>query len=184
MGRRRDVPPTDASLSDVSRARVVGRDNDPREIERHPKAIGDLTTLAVMLVLNDLGYTVLVPFGENTRYDLVIDVAGRLERVQCKTGRLRKGSICFATCSSYAHHPNPKVVQRTYVGQADHFGVYCPETGGVYLVPLGAARTVRVAALRVEPTQNGQQKFIRLAKDYEVGRVVCTTRGLRASAGG
>src|SRR4051812_29270651 len=150
---------------------------------RHPKAIGDLTTLAVMLVLSELGYTVLVPFGENTRYDLVIGAAGRLERVQCKTGRLRNGTIWFNTCSSYAHHPNPKVAKRTYVGQADHFGVYCPETGGVYLVPLGAARTARMAGLRVEPTRNGQQKLIRLAKDYEVGRVVCSTPGLRASVG-
>lgn len=48
----------------------------------HPKAKGDRTTLAVMLAFQSLGYTLLVPFGENTRYDLVIDRGERFERVQ------------------------------------------------------------------------------------------------------
>jgi hypothetical protein len=34
----------------------------------HPKAIGDRTTLAVITALNALGYPILLPFGENTRY--------------------------------------------------------------------------------------------------------------------
>jgi hypothetical protein len=33
----------------------------------HPKAIGDRTTLAVMLALQGAGFDVLLPFGENTR---------------------------------------------------------------------------------------------------------------------
>jgi PD-(D/E)XK nuclease superfamily protein len=40
---------------------------------QHPKAVGDRTTLAAMLALYQAGYAVLMPFGENTRYDLVID---------------------------------------------------------------------------------------------------------------
>ncbi|MBA2462518.1 MAG: hypothetical protein H0V45_12245 [Actinobacteria bacterium] len=57
-----------------------------------------------MLALRQVGYALLVPFGENTRYDLVIDDGVRLARVQCKTGRLREGAIRFASCSTYAHH--------------------------------------------------------------------------------
>ena len=51
----------------------------------HPKDVGDRTTLAVMLALRCLGYQVSVPFGENSRYDLVVDDGRRLQRVQCKT---------------------------------------------------------------------------------------------------
>ena len=47
----------------------------------HPKDIGDRTTLAVMLALRNGGFTVSVPFGENTRYDLVVDDGLRLGRV-------------------------------------------------------------------------------------------------------
>jgi hypothetical protein len=148
----------------------------------HPKAIGDRTTLAVMLALQDRGYGVAVPFGENTRYDLIIDDGRTLSRVQCKTGRLSFGSVVFATCSSYAHHPNPKVVQRQYAGQVDFFGVYCPETGGVYLLPIEDVPTRRAAALRVLPTRNRQRQRIRWAADCEIAEVALTA-GLRASAG-
>jgi hypothetical protein len=33
------------------------------------------------------GYSVLLPFGVNQRYDLVLDLDGRFVRAQCKTGR-------------------------------------------------------------------------------------------------
>ena len=80
---------------------------------------------------------VSVPFGENTRYDLILDDGESLRRVQCKTGRLRRGAIEFATASSYYHHPNEKPTQRHYLGQVDSFAVYCRQTGGVYLIPIG-----------------------------------------------
>jgi len=78
----------------------------------HPKAVGDRSTLAVMLALQRAGYVVLMPFGENTRYDLVIEKGTSFARVQCKTGRLRGGAVMFAACSSYAHHSNPSLTRR------------------------------------------------------------------------
>jgi hypothetical protein len=50
----------------------------------------------------------------------------------------------------------------------DCFGVYCPETDGVYLVPMEIVTTTRVCSLRVEPAKNNQGKRIRRAKDYLV----------------
>jgi hypothetical protein len=148
----------------------------------HPKAIGDRTTMAVMLALREVGYVVLVPFGENTRYDLVIDDGLNLLRVQCKTGRLRLGSVVFATCSTYGHHANARMIRRHYQGQIDFFGVYCPETEGVYLVPLEDVPTRSAVALRVLPSRNRQRKKIRWAADYEIAEVAITA-GLHASAG-
>ena len=134
----------------------------------HPKWIGDRTTLAVMLALQGRGYDILLPFGENTRYDLVIDDGVTLSRVQCKTGRLRAGAVRFPACSSYAHHPNPKLLRRDYLGQIDYFGVYCQETAGVYLVPIADAPLTREVALRVDPSRNGQARRIRFASAYEI----------------
>ena len=148
----------------------------------HPKDIGDRTTLAVMLALRQAGYSLLVPFGENTRYDLVIDDGLRLARVQCKTGRLREGAIRFAACSSYAHHPNPKAPSRDYAGQIDFFGVYCAETGGVYLVPFEDASVRRQVNLRVAAARNGQERRIRLAAHYEIANFG-PTGGPRVSSG-
>src|SRR5205823_10246568 len=67
----------------------------------HPKDVGDRTTLAVMAALRGSGFALYMPFGENTRCDLVVDDGQRLARVQCKTGRLRQGAVRFAVCSHY-----------------------------------------------------------------------------------
>jgi PD-(D/E)XK endonuclease len=140
----------------------------------HPKDIGDRTTLAVMMALRELGYGVLVPFGENTRYDLVIDDRTRLLRVQCKTGRLRDGAVRFAVCSCYGHHLRPGNARRGYRGEIDFFGVHCPETNGVYLVPIEDLDVRSQAALRIRPPRNNQTAKVRMATRYEIGRVTCT----------
>ena len=145
-------------------------------MREHPKHIGDRTTLAVMLALVDAGLDVSVPFGENCRYDLVIDRGDRLTRVQCKTGRLRDGTVRFATASTYGHLPSPRETRRDYLGQIDEFAVYCPETGAVYVLPIEDVPTRSGAYLRVAPAQNGQRKRIRYAKDYEIARVECAAR--------
>ena len=137
----------------------------------HPKSVGDRSTLAIMLALREAGFVLYVPFGENTRCDLIIDDGTRLLRVQCKTGRLREGAVRFATCSSYAHHPNPKMTSRHYQGEIDLFAVYCPQTGGVYLVPIEDVPLKRLAALRIEAARNGQKVGVRPAAPYEVACV-------------
>jgi hypothetical protein len=149
----------------------------------HPKDIGDRSTLAIMLALRELGYAVYVPFGENTRCDLVIDDGLPLFRVQCKTGRLRNGAVSFKTCSSYMHHPHPKMPARDYVGEVDYFAVFCRDTGSVYLVPIDHLSARWQAMLRVEPARNCQQKRILHAQQYEIGRVDLTTAELGARAG-
>ena len=138
-----------------------------------------------MMALQTAGFLVAVPFGENTRYDLIIDDGEQLQRVQCKTGRLRRGAVLFNTCSSYAHHPNPQVLKRDYAGEIELFAVYCPETTDVYLIPIEDVRAKRRASLRVAPSRNNQQRGIREADDYVVASVsAIATAGLRASSGG
>lgn len=151
----------------------------------HPKTVGDRSQLAIIVALDRIGYPVLIPLGENTRYDLVIDEGTRLARVQCKTGRLRAGAVRFKACSSYAHHPNPKIPKRDYVDEIEYFGVYCVETGGVYLIPIEDVQPRWECALRVDPARNGQQDRIRQAADYEIAQVSVTAEpGARPGAAG
>jgi hypothetical protein len=139
-----------------------------------------------MLAFQAVGLPFSVPFGENTRYDLIIDDDGRLVRVQCKSGRLRNGSVHFNTASTYAHHANPETRRRDYHGEVDCFAVYCRETGGIYLIPIDDARVKAQCALRVAPPRNGQRRKIRNALDYEIARlalVPTTTPAASAGAG-
>ena len=137
---------------------------------RHPKEVGDRSTLAIMFAFRSLGYEIYTPFGENTRCDLIVDDGAGLRRVQCKTGRFRNGAVVFATCSSYAHHPHPKVIKRSYIGQIDDFAVYCEQLGSVYVIPIEDVMTGSNAILRVDPPRNHQIKHVRFATDYEIAR--------------
>jgi hypothetical protein len=120
----------------------------------HPKDVGDRSLLAVIYALRTRRYQVFLPFGENTRCDLVIADGRRLARVQCKTGRLRNGGIAFATASTYGHHRNPQTVRRDYHGEVEFFAVFCRENGGVYLIPVEDLAPRSYAILRVDPPRN------------------------------
>lgn len=124
-----------------------------------------------MLALQSRGFPILIPFGENTRYDLVIDWDGRFARVQCKTGRLRRGAVRFPTCSAYGHHRYPACARRDYRGDIDYFAVYCPETSGVYLIPIDDVPTSTQGCLRITPARNNQSQGIREAREFEIARI-------------
>ncbi len=137
----------------------------------HPKAVGNATEAMVLARLVQAGKMLWIPFGENQRYDLVIEEDdGRFVRVQCKTGRLRRGTVRFNACSFTYHHPDNRGTRpymHNYRGAADLFGVYCPETDAVYLVPVDEIG-VRRGSLRVEAARNNQAKKIRWARDFEL----------------
>ncbi len=133
--------------------------------KRNTKAIGDLSELEVAIALARAGYIVSKPLGDSHRYDLVIDDGEILARVQVKTGRLTSGSIRVACCSTHAHRGGPKT--RSYRGQIDYIGVFCPQTGDSYLVPETEIVDTYMH-LRVAPTVNRQDRHIRWASRYKL----------------
>jgi len=136
------------------------------------KALGERSQAIIIFRLLEAGYDVLTPYGDNTRYDLVIeDADGRFWRVQCKTGWLENEGdlIEFATASTYYHTRAGRTDhgRRDYQGQIEYFAVYCPDTEKVYFVPVDHVGTTD-AKLRLAPTKNKQEKNVRWAKDYEL----------------
>lgn len=127
---------------------------------------GDITETQVAAALVRRGLRILRPLSSATRYDLLIDHDdGRYTRVQCKTGLLRHGCVVFRLYSISGHDTETK----RYSGQADAFGVYCPQTHRSYLVPMTAIADCRsFATLRVEPTKNGQRLRTRSAEEFAI----------------
>lgn len=105
----------------------------------------------------------LTPCGFNHRYDLVLDLDGEFVRVQCKTGRLRRGAVHFNSESVRSN--SSAAIRRPYDGEADVFLVHCPDTDEIYAVPVTDAPK-RSVTLRVDPTANSQTKGVRWASDY------------------
>jgi hypothetical protein len=135
------------------------------KLTNHPVDVGQRTEAAILSELVRRGYSVLLPFGVNQRYDLVLDLGGNFVRAQCKTGRVRNGVVIFSTKSVQSN--TRRAVTRDYDGDADVFLVYCSETGRVYCVPVEEAPTSYMY-LRVEPALNGQWHRVRWASNYEL----------------
>ncbi len=135
------------------------------EVTKHPVDIGHRAEAAILVELVKRGYRVLLPFGVNQRYDLVLDCGGQLLKAQCKTGRLRGGVI---ECTTQSIQSNMrKTSWKSYEGEMDLFIVYCPQNDTVYVVPAEEVPN-RAMYLRVEPPRNKQAKHVRWAKDYEL----------------
>jgi hypothetical protein len=136
------------------------------KLTNHPVDVGLRTEGAILSELIHRGYSILVPWGVNQRYDLVLDLGDKFVRAQCKTGRLRNGTIEFNT-SSVQCNMN-RILVRDYKKDVDAFLVCCPDTPhDVYCVPVEDTGT-SCTRLRVEPTLNGQAQRIRWASDYKL----------------
>jgi hypothetical protein len=133
-------------------------------LKRNTKRIGDISEAQVILALTNMGVDILIPFGENHRYDLVADDGEKLVRIQVKTGRVRNGVVVYACSSAHTHRGGRS---RPYFGEIDYLAVYCPGTGKVYLLPEDEL-TATNAHLRLVPPKNNIRKTIRWAADYEL----------------
>ncbi len=107
----------------------------PFRPKQNHKAIGERSEAIIIAKLLEVGYGVLTPFGDNGRYDLVIeDADGNFFRIQCKTGWIESDGayIEFATASTYYHTRAGRTGygRKDYRGQVDYFTIYCPETKG------------------------------------------------------
>ena len=129
-----------------------------------PNDVGERAQGAIVAEVMKYGYTVLIPFGEGRRYDLVIEKNAQFLRLQCKAGRYMNGVVRFNACSSNWFNQTRK---RYTKEEIDYFAVYCEHTTKVYLVPVEDVSGLD-GSLRVEKTANNQQKGVRWAQDYEI----------------
>ena len=140
--------------------------------KRDSKSVGERSEAIIMSRLLQVGYMVLTPFGESSRYDLVIDDAdGGFWRVQCKTAWLSEDGtyIRFNTASNHYHYKGGRTTnaRRHYRGQIEYFAVFSPDTDKVYLIPVDHVGTTQ-AHLRLVETTAKDQHGIRMATDYEL----------------
>jgi hypothetical protein len=142
-----------------------------RAHENHnPNEIAAITQAKVATALIEAGKVVLVPWMQIARYDLVMEEGGKFSRVQCKTGQFFRGAVYFRPQSLRAakRETGWQRVAAGYQGEIEYFGVYCPDNGKVYLVPIGDVDVRGTCFLRIDPPKNNQQKRIRWARDYEL----------------
>jgi PD-(D/E)XK endonuclease len=132
----------------------------------HTKAIGEISEAVILAEFLKLGIPVLRPWGDNQRYDMVVEVGGQFLRVQCKTAHpvevpRTRGCVRFNARSTNRTNGAPT----GYRNAADVFAAYAPSTGQVYVIPVDEVPETEVW-LRVEPARSNQRARIRLAEEH------------------
>ena len=108
------------------------------------------------------GLRVCIPFGTGGPYDLAVDTGARIVNVQVKNATLGKGCIQCRTRRRNASYDRTR--RRYKKGEVDYFAIYCPQLNELYGISFADAKGS--ASLRIKPTINKQEKYIRWAKDY------------------
>lgn len=136
-------------------------------MELTSKQKGNLTELQCLTAFYEQGCHVSLPYGENSRYDMIVDIGGKLIRVQVKTASLKhkddEGAICISCKSSHVNSQGVSNIRYTKE-EIDFFATFWKQK--CYLIPISECSVEKT--LRLEPPKNGQVKGITFAKDYEL----------------
>lgn len=126
------------------------------------KQKGDIAEAYVVYLLKQNGFNVLIPWGEDGRYDLVSEKNGVFKRIQVKYITPKNGviDISFRSSNNYniIHYSRKDV---------DILAAYSPESNKVYFISLSNVKNKRCCKLRLLPTKNKQKKFVIMAARYE-----------------
>ena len=107
------------------------------------------------------GWSIFLPYGEDSAVDLLIEKDGEYKRIQVKTTKPISGAIHCRMKSS-----NNWQVKKYTKKEIDYFGIYDYENKKGYLIPIEKVTGMIEISLRIEKTKNNQQIGIRSAEEY------------------
>jgi len=132
------------------------------------KDIGERSEAKILSAILDKGIPVLMPWGDNQRYDFVIEVEGKFLKIQCKTASKRGNVLRFPTRSLTTKNGKPTKVG--YKGQIDYFMIYSPDTQDIYCIHVDDCGKDE-CCLRTEESKINI-KTVRYAKDYLLSNTI------------
>lgn len=137
------------------------------------KDIGSVGEVLVLSHLISKGYRVSIPFGDNTKYDLISEKDGKMERIQVKTTNTNNGeTINFkVSCTVYEKQKDGNNRSKTVkYNKRDFEWLYGVDlsTKKIYKIPSTKVSGKAVFRLRLVPSKNRQVMNINFAKDFEV----------------
>jgi hypothetical protein len=127
---------------------------------------GNIAEVAIALAGRKLGIDVYWPLGEGGRYDLILDVGGSLNRVQCKWAP-RQGEVVVVRCYSTRRNRDG-LLRRIYVeGEIDAYAAYCEEIDRCFFLPYREFAGRTQVHLRLSGTNNNQKFGVNWADDFD-----------------
>lgn len=142
---------------------------------------GNVAELAIATEAARLGLSVLKPLTEHERYDLVLGIAGRLLRVQCKWAN-KQGDVVAVSLARNRRGPDGFIRRNYSAAEIDAVGVYCGELDSCFLLPIELVEGRWAIQLRLAPARNGQRAALNFANEYRLGAVAQLAERCRGTA--
>lgn len=133
------------------------------------KEKGNLTELLCLCEFAKLGIKVSIPYGEDCKYDFILDVNKHLIRVQCKTSHKLDNLEGFKFKCESVVSTTTRITSTKYTSNDIDFFATIDE-GQCYLVPVEECHNDKT--LRYCYPSNGQKKNISLAENYRLEDVI------------
>ena len=136
------------------------------------KRIGNIGEAAVLAKFVEKEIPVYLPFGDNEKADLIIDINNTLLKVQVKTSnRLDQGSLIFNTRSSRGLSSSTVLYSEEDI---DLYACYSLITKEIYIL-YRKDFSQGLTSLRIEESKNNQTKNVNFAKDYTLDKFLIAT---------
>jgi len=126
------------------------------------RQVGEVSELKVITELISLGYEVHLPWGDNARHDILVEINSDFKKVQVKTlhSAKRDGRV---VSELYTTNPNNGNKKQYSSDEVDAFALYYPENDNIYWLWYGEAPSTKVT-LALSYKQN--QPSVRVADEY------------------
>jgi len=120
---------------------------------------GDSSELKFMLLCHELGYVVSKPFGDNAKYDVIIDTGTSLERIQIKSTSRKDtsyGMDCYNCLVCSGSDSKKQYTEK----EIDYIATYVIPENAWYKIPIQEikGKTVKLYPHR-KPQRNTYEKF-------------------------
>lgn len=117
------------------------------------------------------GIPVYIPFGDNEKADLIVDIDGNLKKIQVKTSIKAENGIMSFDLTSCTEHRNGGNRRKYGKDEVDYFFLYNIERDKAFLIETPSEPMV-VLTIRYEKPKNNQRKDVRFENDYLFENVI------------
>ena len=129
------------------------------------KLKGNLGVIKAIQLFNQEGYLVSLPFGDIGDYDLIVDIQGKLLKIQCKASETNNGEIVVFNTAVTSMFTRKKYTKN----EVDYLFLYDILADKSFLVEPDGKTEITI---RYSLPKNKQKNGIRLAEDYNFTKVL------------
>ena len=120
---------------------------------------GDSAELRFMLLNHLLGHTIAKPFGDNAKYDLIVEIDNKLERIQVKSTS-RKDNLTGVYCYCCIVCSGASVKKMYSEDDIDFIAIYVIPEDAWYKIPVKEIKSKKIRLYpHRTPKKNSFEKY-------------------------